>query len=326
MGEADARGNAASGRRERFLAAARTGAPGTASWAPPDLVTAWIEVAPGPARIRPRAGQGAVNQTLESALHAGLEAGVDAVTLPLDARVLARGLGADVDDQGRLMHPVRARADLDRLDAPDPIRALADVAQALRTSGPGRGEGLALIVEVPAPWSLAWWLAGNASPDDELVGPLQELIADALLPWIGLLVESGADGIHLGDPEAADLDGEAWRGQVRGPLERVVCGAKALGVPVLLDAGDRNGSLAHLPESGADVLVLGFEACRTPEETLSAIGGRTALAIPGPSQPDADGAWLSAWAGARGLLITPRSAATPAAAAALLARREGSQP
>jgi hypothetical protein len=323
MGEAEARLDPGASRRERFLTAARRGAPGTVSWAPPDLVRTWLEAAGYPAGIRSGAASGQARDVPDAVLRAGQESGLDALTLPVDDLLLAQGLGAALDGRGRLARPVRVAADLERLEPCDPARILADLPRLGRGSPAASGQRPALIVQVPAPWSLACCLAGDTLPAEGLADELQELIADALLPWIGFWVESGADGIHLGDREAARLDAETWRARAAAPLERVVCGAKALGVAVLLDAGDHERSLFHLPESGADVLVLGTQAGGNPQETLAAVAGRASLAIPVPGGPAGAGKSLGAWVGARGLIVVPAGAATPCAARALLERWEG---
>jgi uroporphyrinogen decarboxylase len=194
--------------------------------------------------------------------------GVDAIILFYDITTLTVAMGLPFvlrPGQGPVPdHPVRSRADVDRLDPrPDPQRFGHITALLQRVRAELRGE-LPVLVFAGAPFTLATYCVGTgkdvaatrafAAAQPEVWQALLERLAEATVHFLATLIDAGADAYQLFD---------SWAGLLqRGEYERWAQSfhqdlfARARDVPRFLFV--REGPYLDLmTASGADVVSLG---------------------------------------------------------------------
>ncbi len=217
--------------------------------------------------------------------------GLDAAIIFSDILVPPAAMGLEVrfeEGAGPRLEPlVRSRADVDRLDVFDPEEATGFVAEALRLVRRRIGEDVALIGFSGAPFTTAsYMIEGRTSRnfenakamlhgDPETFAELLEKITDALVPYLGMQVEAGADVLQIFDSWGGSVDARTYR-EVLGPAtERLICCAKATGVPVVLYVNGCAHLLEVLADLGPDVIGIDWRV--DPVEARRRVGDRCAL-------------------------------------------------
>ena len=194
--------------------------------------------------------------------------GVDAIILFYDITPLAVAMGLPFvlrSGQGPVPdHPIRSRADVDRLDAePDPER-FGHIRRLLQTvRNELRGE-LPVIVFAGAPFTLATYCIGTgkdmdatrrfAAEQPNIWQQLLERIASATKHFLGVLVREGADLYQLFDSWAGMLTAEEYRRWAQPHHEAIFAAVRS--VPRVLFVKECP-YLDEMIASGADVVSLG---------------------------------------------------------------------
>jgi uroporphyrinogen decarboxylase len=217
--------------------------------------------------------------------------GMDAAVIFSDILVPVAAMGYSVDfvaGRGPVIDPpIRDRAAIDRVHAFDPeadTGFLAESIQAVRSElGPDR----AIIGFCGAPFTTAsYMIEGQSSRNFEhtkgmLYGAtdhfveLIDRVVDALVPYLGMQVEAGADLLQIFDSWGGALDATTYRRVLFEPMQRLVSAAKALEVPVILYA---NGC-SHLLEvfAALEPSVIGIDWRVDPRDARRRVGESVAL-------------------------------------------------
>lgn len=217
--------------------------------------------------------------------------GMDAAIIFCDILVPAAAMGMGLEFQeGRgpvMPQPVRSLDDVKRLEPFDPERATGFLPESIRRVRAALGEEVGLVGFCGAPFTTAsYMIEGGTSRSfehtkammlgaPEVFAELVERITDALVPYLGVQVEAGADVLQIFDSWGGTLDAATWRRMLFEPTQRLVCSARALEVPVVLYV---NGC-AHLLETLADLepTVLGIDWRVDPTDATGRVGARCAL-------------------------------------------------
>jgi uroporphyrinogen decarboxylase len=232
---------------------------------------------PGYRAVRAKHSFLAMCRSPELAAHVSLEPverfDVDAAIVFADILLTADACGFTVEfpDGGpRILDPVRAPADVERLGAPDLERVKA-VPEAIRILKRTLAPGKAVIGFSAAPLTLCAYLiegGGGAARDfararaflaDEpaAFARLVEKAADALVPYLKAQIEAGADALQLFDTWGALAPPDVHRRLVVPAIRRVIEGLGPSRPPVILFAGLGMGSrLEDALAAGPDALSL----------------------------------------------------------------------
>lgn len=217
--------------------------------------------------------------------------GMDAAVIFSDILVPAAALGLDVSfPEGvgpRLEPAVRTREDVDRLEVFDPAERCAHLSEALRLVRAELGAERALIGFCGAPFTTASYLVEGGTSRDyrhtkamlhgepELFARLVGVLVDALIPYLRLQVEAGADCLQVFDSWGGALDAATWQRCLLAETRRLVAAARATGAPVILYANGASHLFELFVETGADVVSVDWRMA--PEEAVRRAGGRVAL-------------------------------------------------
>jgi uroporphyrinogen decarboxylase len=88
-------------------------------------------------------------------------------------------------------------------------------------------------------------------------------------------IEAGADVVQVFDSWGGALDAPTWRAHLLPHVKRLVAGAQARGVPVILYVNGASQLLEVMADSGAEVLGIDWRV--TPSDAIARVGGRCAL-------------------------------------------------
>ncbi len=217
--------------------------------------------------------------------------GMDAAVIFSDILVPAEAMGMDVSFEegvGPKVGPaLRSRADVDRLHAFDPEESTGFLGDAIRKVRAELGEDRAIIGFCGAPFTTAsYMIEGGSSRNFEhtkamLHGSpnsfreLLERIVDALVPYLGMQVESGADVLQIFDSWGGTLSAATYRETLLAPMERLICAAKALEVPVILCVNGGGHMLELLADLGPDCISIDWRV--DPDDARARVGHRVAL-------------------------------------------------
>ncbi|MCA9692019.1 MAG: uroporphyrinogen decarboxylase [Nannocystaceae bacterium] len=193
---------------------------------------------------------------------------VDAAILFSDILVVFDAMGVEVafNPSPQIAAPVRTAADVARLRFGDPREELAYVFAAVRACKRALAGRVPLIGFCGAPFTtLSYLVEGGGSREFHHIkglmfnepvvfGELMARITELLITYLQGQVEAGADALQLFDSWAGVLTPADYREHVLPHLSRLVDGARALGVPVILFARGNAELLSQVAGLPADVL------------------------------------------------------------------------
>ncbi|HTY17174.1 MAG TPA: uroporphyrinogen decarboxylase [Myxococcota bacterium] len=257
-----------------------------------------------------------VDRAVEISLQPLREVGTEAVILFSDIFVPVLGLGVDVDFQPGpvIRHPIRARADVEKLAEPDVERAVPYVFETLRRLRRAlEPEAVPLLGFAGAPFTLAAYLVeGHGSRhfaelkrlmylEPDVLRALLARLTDLTVRYLAAQVEAGAQVVQLFDTWAGILAEPEYRAWVQ-PLHREI--AERLDrarAPLILYVNDGAHLFDAMLESGADVLSLDWRvdlasAARRAGRRASLQGNLDPCALAAP--PAQIAAWVRALASA----------------------------
>jgi uroporphyrinogen decarboxylase len=216
---------------------------------------------------------------------------MDAAVIFSDILVPSAAMGLDVQfHEGKgpvLKPPVRSLKDIEALQVFDPEVSTEFLAESIRRVRAALSLEKAIIGFCGAPFTTAsYMIEGQSSKNFEhtkamMLGRPSEFrelidrIVDALIPYLALQAEAGADLLQVFDSWGGTLDARTYEQVLGEPMERLICAAKALGTPVILYV---NGC-SHLLELLADLRpdVVGIDWRVDPRDARKRIGSRVAL-------------------------------------------------
>ena len=202
---------------------------------------------------------------------------------PLDAAILfsdiltipdAMGLGLSVDEGvgPRLAHPVRTRADIDKLGVPDPesdLRYVMDAVRLIRRELDGR---VPLIGFAGSPWTLACYMVEGRGSDNfarakalawdepETMHHLLDLVARSVARYLAAQAAAGAQALMVFDtwggllaPDLFDEFSLRYLAQIAQSLK---LDNAARDVPLILFSKGANSHLEALADTGCAALGL----------------------------------------------------------------------
>ncbi len=216
---------------------------------------------------------------------------MDVAVIFSDILVPLAAMGLDVRfEEGvgpTLAPPVRTAEDVERLRDFVPGGATGFVGDAIRRVRAELGDGKAILGFCGSPWTTASYaIEGGSSRDfvnakrllysePDVFDRLCTRLVDNLIPYLAMQVEAGADALQIFDSWGGALDASTWRHAILPHTSRLVAGAKALGVPVILYVNGAAHLLQAMAGSGADVLGVDW---RVPaSEAIRHVGARTAI-------------------------------------------------
>lgn len=217
--------------------------------------------------------------------------GMDAAVIFCDILVppAAMGLGVRFEEGvGPLIDPVvRDAAGVEALHGFDPVEATGFLGEAIRLVRAELGDERAIVGFCGAPWTVAsYMIEGRSSRNfenskqlmlgqPEVFDALMTKVVEASLPYLAMQVEAGADVLQVFDSWGGAFDAATYRARILPHVERLVAGAKATGVPVILYCNGGGHMLEVLADSGADVLSIDWRV--DPADAIARVGDRVAL-------------------------------------------------
>jgi uroporphyrinogen decarboxylase len=210
---------------------------------------------------------------------------VDAAVLFADIMTPVLGMGVElelVEGVGPVIeHPIRTRADVDRLHVPDPEEAFGPVLEAVRAVRAELDPGKAVIGFCGGPFTVAGYLV-EGRPSRELSRTKALLLAepevwDALMgklaatfaAYVAATVRAGADAIQLFDSWVGTLSVDQYRARVLPWSAHVLAATSA---PTIHFGTGATHLLPHLAEAGGDAIGLDWRA--PLDEAWTTIGDR----------------------------------------------------
>lgn len=216
---------------------------------------------------------------------------MDAAVIFSDILVPPAAMGAElkfIEDVGpRFSSPIRDAAGVDALRDFDPARETAFLGEAVRRVREELGDEKAIIGFCGAPFTVASYLVEGGSSrnfieckrmlhgDPKLFGRLLARIVDNQIGYLRMQVDAGADAVQIFDSWGGTLSADQWRRAIAPETTRLVEGAKAAGVPVILYVNGASHLLEVLADTGADVL--GIDWRIDPADAIRRVGDRVAL-------------------------------------------------
>jgi uroporphyrinogen decarboxylase len=216
---------------------------------------------------------------------------MDAAVIFSDILVPCAAMGQAVsfqDGVGPSLAPVvRSRADVDRLHDFDAKHATGFVGDAIRRVRAELGETKAILGFCGAPWTTASYMIEGGSSrnfeaskrmlyaDPKAFERLCARLVENLVPYLAMQVEAGADVLQIFDSWGGALDAQTYRQALLPHVTRLVAGAKATGVPVILYVNGCAQMLEVLAEAQPDVIGLDWRV--TPSDAIARVGARVAL-------------------------------------------------
>lgn len=201
----------------------------------------------------------------------------------------AMGLGVEfIEGRGPVLSPpVRTRADVEGLRDFDARESTGFLAEAIRKVRGEIGPDKAIIGFCGAPWTVASYVVEGGSSrnyenakrmmfgESETFALLCERIVDNQLDYLAMQVEAGADVLQVFDSWGGAIDAPTYEAQIFPHVERLVAGAKALGVPVILYVNGCSHLLEVLAKAKPNVMGIDWRVSLT--EARERIGPGIAL-------------------------------------------------
>ena len=198
---------------------------------------------------------------------------VDACIIFSDILVVPEAMGMElVVEEGKggpqFPHPLRSRAEIDKLRVPDPNRELKYVMEALRLTRKQLNGRVPLIGFAGSPWTLATYMVeGKGSKSfrhiKELIynnpkdaHALLEKLARSVASYLNAQIEAGAQAIQIFDTWGGILPQEEFREFSLRSLSLVIQLLRRNGVPIILFCKDCGHSLEAIADLRPDVISL----------------------------------------------------------------------
>ena len=221
---------------------------------------------------------------------------------PLDAAILfsdiltipdAMGLGLSVEEgEGpRLARPLRTRADIDKLGAPDPETDLRYVMDAVRLIRRELNDRVPLIGFAGSPWTLACYMiegAGSSSfarpkalawDDPTTMHTLLDVIARSVAAYLAAQAAAGAQALMVFDTWGGLLAPDMFREFSLRYLTQIAQMLKsdkvARDIPLILFSKGANSHLEALADTGC--AALGLDWTIALGDARARVGSRVAL-------------------------------------------------
>ena len=216
---------------------------------------------------------------------------MDVAVIFSDILVPLEAMGLDVrfqEGEGpSLAPPVRSAEDVERLRDFVPGERASFVGEAIRRVRAELGDSKAILGFCGAPWTTASYaIEGGSSRDFQnakrllyaepaVFDRLCARLVDNLIPYLAMQVEAGADAVQIFDSWGGALDAETYRKALLPHVRKLVLGAQALGVPVILYVNGCAQLLEVLADAEPDVLGIDWRV--TPADAIARVGARVAL-------------------------------------------------
>jgi uroporphyrinogen decarboxylase len=216
---------------------------------------------------------------------------MDAAVVFCDILVPAAAMGAELEFvEGRgpvFASPVRDAAGIDALEDFDAREKTAFLGETIGRVREELGDEKAIIGFCGAPFTVASYLVEGSSSstfveckrmlhgDPEQFARLLRRIVDNQIGYLEMQVEAGADALQIFDSWGGALSAEQWRRTVGPETGRLIEGARATGVPVILYVNGASHLLEALADAGPDVIGLDWRV--DPAEAIRRVGDRVAL-------------------------------------------------
>jgi len=227
--------------------------------------------------------------------------GVDAAILFSDILVVPRAMGIDIEMKEQvgpyLPHPIRTKADIDRVQIPDVSETLGYVMEGIRLTKERLAGEVPLIGFAGAPWTIfCYAVEGKGSKNfdtaksfafsyPEWTAELLQKITDTTIAYLREKVKAGVDALQLFDSWGGVLSGEDYQ-KYSWPYTRQIVEALSQEVPVIVFAKGCWYALEEMSQSKA--AALGVDWTCSPEMARKLTGGKKVL------QGNLDPAWLLA--------------------------------
>ena len=227
--------------------------------------------------------------------------GVDAAIIFSDILVVPQAMGMTLsveDGVGpRFHHPLRTRADIDRLEDFIPAAALGHVLEAIRLARDELDGKVPLIGFAGAPWTLmSYMVEGSGSKTfswakrllleepsraHNLLARLSHLVGE----FLAAQVMAGAQAVQLFDSWAGALTPRDFREFALPYLKIAARRAKAAGAPVIAFAPGAGWALEEIAATGVDVVGIDWQ-------TDPAVARQRLSSAPVALQGNLDPCWL----------------------------------
>ena len=227
--------------------------------------------------------------------------GVDAAILFSDILVVPQAMGIDIEMKEQvgpyLPHPIRTKADIDRVQIPDVSETLGYVMEGIRLTKERLAGEVPLIGFAGAPWTIfCYAVEGKGSKNfdtaksfafsyPEWTAELLQKITDTTIAYLREKVKAGVDALQLFDSWGGVLSGEDYQ-KYSWPYTRQIVEALSQEVPVIVFAKGCWYALEEMSQSKA--AALGVDWTCSPEMARKLTGGKKVL------QGNLDPAWLLA--------------------------------
>ena len=199
--------------------------------------------------------------------------GVDACIIFSDILVLPEAMGMELlieEEKGgpKFPHPVRSRAEIDKLIVPDPTRHLRFVLDGLQLVRKRLNGRVPLIGFSGSPWTLATYMVEGAATKNfrhikELVyanpkdaHALLDKLARAAAAYLSAQIEAGAQAVQIFDTWGGILPPEEFREFSLRYIQQVLQLLHRSGAPVIVFCKNCGHSLEAIADSGPDVVGL----------------------------------------------------------------------
>lgn len=215
--------------------------------------------------------------------------GVDAVIVFSDILITAEAMGLELElgDAGpNLPHPLRSRADVERLRVFDPETETGFLPEAIRRLVKSVGPEIPVLGFAGAPWTLACYMVegktreGFASVKEFLYREpktfreLLHRIAQATIPYLKAQIAAGAAAVQLFDTWCGELSLRDYQESALPATQEAISGITG-SVPVIYYTKASQHLLSAAARSGANVLSVDWRV--DLGEVRGALGPRIAL-------------------------------------------------
>ena len=227
--------------------------------------------------------------------------GVDAAILFSDILVVPQAMGIHIEMKEQvgpyLPHPIRTKADIDRVQIPEVSEALGYVMEGIRLTKERLAGEVPLIGFAGAPWTIfCYAVEGKGSKNfdtaksfafsyPEWTAELLQKITDTTIAYLREKVKAGVDALQLFDSWGGVLSAEDYQ-KYSWPYTRQIVEALSQEVPVIVFAKGCWYALEEMSQSKAAALGV-YWTC-SPEMARKLTGGKKVL------QGNLDPAWLLA--------------------------------
>ena len=221
--------------------------------------------------------------------------GVDAAILFSDILVVPEAMGMELTfgagEGPRFPQPVRSRADVERLPAPDPEEKLGYVMEAVRLIRRELAGRVPLIGFSGSPWTLATYMVegggsknyakvkGMMFNEPETMHLLLGKLADAVAAYLNAQIANGVQAVQIFDTWGGILTTRDYRefslAYMRRIIEQLTREHEGRRVPVILYTKGGMGWLEAIADAGPDVV--GLDWTIDIDVARARIGDRVAL-------------------------------------------------